>query len=117
MRRRGLRIATETRPAHSLQQKLCDRVDMSVSNHLLQVRARCEEEVCVLQTRIQLSFLTQPLNVIGRNGRGLGYHIYPGLLLGYWHIVRATPNDSAYRWRPWKLSICSRPRPRGCLCR
>src|ERR1022692_4617931 len=33
------------------------------------------------------------LQVIGRNGRGLGYHIYPGFLLGCWDIARATPNE------------------------
>jgi hypothetical protein len=33
------------------------------------------------------------LKVIGRDGRGLGYHIYSGLLLGYWDIGRATRND------------------------
>jgi len=33
------------------------------------------------------------LKVIGRNGRGLGYHIYSGFLLGYWDIARATSNE------------------------
>jgi len=32
------------------------------------------------------------LKVIGWNGRGLGYHICSGLLLGYWNMARATPN-------------------------
>jgi hypothetical protein len=32
------------------------------------------------------------LKVIGWNGRGRGYHIYSGLLLGYWNLARATPN-------------------------
>jgi len=32
--------------------------------------------------------------VIGRNGRGLGYHIYSGLLLGYWDLARATPDTA-----------------------
>jgi hypothetical protein len=34
------------------------------------------------------------LEVIGRNSRGLGYHVYSGLLLGYRDIARAMPNET-----------------------
>jgi len=49
------------------------------------------------------------LKVIGRNGRGLGYHIYSGLLLGYWDIARATSNEKENGARGKRCDMDGKP--------